>query len=77
MKDVAFLGCHNNGIKALPLDDKNYQAELTHLPLYQMATISQTLFSDAFFVNEKFHILIKISLKFVLKGSIDNNSAVV
>ena len=36
---------------------------LTHLPLDKMATISQTIFSDAFFVNEKFYILIKISLK--------------
>ena len=29
------------------------------------------------FVNEKLYILIKISLKFVLKGQIDNNSALV
>ena len=29
------------------------------------------------FVNEKFCILIKISLKFVPKGSIDNNPALV
>ena len=29
------------------------------------------------FVNEEFNILIKISLKFVLKGPIDNNPALV
>ena len=29
------------------------------------------------FVNEKFYILIRISLKFVPKGSIDNNPALV
>ena len=34
-------------------------------------------FADAIFVNEKFPILIKISLKFVPKGPIDNNPAVV
>ena len=42
-----------------------------------MAAISQMTFSDAFFVNEKFYILMKISLKFVHKGSIDNNPALV
>ena len=35
-----------------------------------MAAISKTIFSDAFF-NENFCILIKISLKFILKGPID------
>ena len=39
-----------------------------------MAAISQVLFSDAIFVNQKFCILIKISLNFVRKGPIDNNS---
>ena len=29
------------------------------------------------FVNEKFYILIRISLKFVRKGPIDNNPALV
>ena len=38
-----------------------------------MAAISQMISSDAFFMNEKFCILIKISLKFVRKGPIDNN----
>ena len=40
-----------------------------------MTAFSQTIFSDAFFVNEKFGILVKISLKFVSKGPIDNNPA--
>ena len=41
--------------------------------------ISETLFSifRCIFMNEKFWILIKSSLKFVLKGPIDNNSALV
>ena len=41
----------------------------------QSVAISQTIFSDAFFVNEKFRILIKISLKFVPRGIIDNKPA--
>ena len=40
-----------------------------------MAAISQTVFSDAFFVSEKLRILIKISLKFIPKGPVDNNPA--
>ena len=51
--------------------------QLTHLPLDKMATISQMIFSNAFFVNEKFCTLIKISLKFVPKGPIDNNPVLV
>ena len=39
-----------------------------------MAAISQTIFS-CIFVNEKFWILNKISVKFVPKGPIDNNPA--
>ena len=42
-----------------------------------MAAISQAIFSDAFFVNEKFWILIKISRKFVPKGPIHNNPVLV
>ena len=45
-------------------------------PLDKMAAISQMVFSDAFFY-EKFCILIKISLKFVPEGPIDNNPALV
>ena len=40
-----------------------------------MATISQTIFFRCIFVNEKFYILIKISLSFVPKGPIYNNPA--
>ena len=42
-----------------------------------MADISQTMFSNAFFLNVKFCILIQISLKNVPKGPIDNNQALV
>ena len=42
-----------------------------------MATFLQTIFSDAFFINEKFGILIKIWQKFVAKGLIDNYPALV
>ena len=42
-----------------------------------MAAILQTIILDAFFVNEKFCILIKISLEFVLKGPVDINLALV
>ena len=52
-------------------------ANLTHLPLNKMAAISQTVFSDACFMNEKFKIFIKISLKFVPEGPIDNDPALV
>ena len=44
---------------------------LTHLPLYKMATISQTTLSNAFFLNENVRTCIKISKKFVPKCSID------
>ena len=46
-------------------------------PLDKMATILQTVFSDAFVVNEAFCISIKISPKFVPKSPIDINSALV
>ena len=50
--------------------------QLTHLALDKMATISQTLFSDAFFVNDKICLLIKIAHKFVLEGAINNKSSI-
>ena len=50
-------------------------AFLTHLPLHKMAAISQAIFSDTFFANEKLRILIKISPKFVSKGQIDKKAA--
>ena len=56
----------------------SYSVSLTHLPLDKMAAISQTIFSDAcVLINEKFCILVKISRKFVPKGTIDNNPALV
>ena len=45
---------------------------LSHLPLDNMAAIFRCIF-----VNEKFCILIKISLNFVPKGPIDINPALV
>ena len=42
-----------------------------------MDAISQTAFPNAFFLNENVWILIKISLKFVPKGSINNIQAIV
>ena len=49
----------------------------THLTLDKIAAISQTIFFWFISVNKKFHILIKIWLKFVPKGPIDNNPALV
>ena len=37
-----------------------------------MAAVSQTTLSNAFFLNENVRISIKISLKFVAKGPINN-----
>ena len=48
---------------------------LTNLPLDKMVAISQIFRS--IFMNKKFDIFIKISLKFVPKGPIDNNPALV
>ena len=46
---------------------------LTHLPLDEVAAVSQTTYSNALFLHEKVWIVTKISLKFVPKGPIDNN----
>ena len=46
-------------------------------PLDKMAAISQAILSDAFSRMKKFGILLTISLKFVPKGPIDNNPALV
>ena len=51
--------------------------------MYQLISLGQNgrqFAGDMFrciFVNKKFYILIKISLKFVPKGPIDNNTALV
>ena len=50
---------------------------LTHLPLDKMAAILAGDISKCIFLNEKFRILIKIPLKFVPRGLIDNNQALV
>ena len=50
---------------------------ITHLLLDKMANISETIFSDVFSWMKSFVLLIKISLKFVPKGPIDNNLALV
>ena len=42
-----------------------------------MAAISQTTFSNAFFMKVKFLFLIRISLMFVPKGPIDNKLVLV
>ena len=39
-----------------------------------MAAILQTSFSNTFSMNEKIGILIRISLKFVSRGPVDNKS---
>ena len=49
---------------------------LTHLPLVIMAAISLTI-SRCIFVNEMLYSLIRISLRFVPKGPIDNNPGLV
>ena len=49
----------------------------THLPLDEMAAILADDIFKCIFFNEKFCILIKISVKFVPKGPIDNNPALV
>ena len=46
-------------------------------PKHKMATFLQTIFSDAFSWMKSFVFFIKISLKFVPKGPIDNNPALV
>ena len=50
---------------------------LTHLPLDKMASISLTIFSNAFSRLKKHRILVLISLKFVPKGPINNKSTLV
>ena len=48
---------------------------LTHFSLGKRATLSETIIFWRIFVNEKFCILIKISLKFIPEGPIDNHVA--
>ena len=53
------------------------RASLADLDLNKMADIVQTTFSKAFFLNENYHILIHISLKFIPQDLIDNKSGLV
>ena len=48
----------------------------TRLPLDKMAAIADDVFG-CIFVNVKFCVLIEMSLKFVAKGPIDNDPALV
>ena len=50
---------------------------LTHLPLDKMVAILADGIFKCIFLNEKVWILIKISLRFVCKGLIDNNQVLV
>ena len=50
---------------------------LSKVNSFPLASISQTTLSDDFFVNETLCILIEILPKFVPKGPIDNNTALV
>ena len=49
----------------------------SHLPLDKMAAISQTTFADAFLWMKSFIFWLNFSLKFVLKGWINNNPELV
>ena len=50
---------------------------LSHLPLDKMAANSADDICKCIFINEKFCILIRISLKFLPRGPIDNRPALV
>ena len=52
-------------------------SSLTHLPLGQNGRHFANNIFKCIFVNEKFYVLIPISLKFASKGSIGNESALV
>ena len=55
----------------------SHHTRLTHWGRGKMAGVSQTTLSNIFFFDEKVIISIKISLKFVPKGTIDNIPALV
>ena len=50
---------------------------LTHLPLDKMAAIFADDIFKCIFLNEKFCILIQISVKFIARGPIGSKSALV
>ena len=49
----------------------------THLPMDKIASVPQTIFSNAFSWMKNFVFLVLISLTFVPKGPIDNKSTLV
>ena len=59
------------------LQHGEFTPTLTQLSTDKMAAIMADDLSKYIFMNEKFCILIRISLKFVLKGPIDNKSVLV
>ena len=52
-----------------------WRCSITHVPLDKMAAILAGYIFRCISMNEKFGILIEISLKFVPKGAVDNNPA--
>ena len=71
LSDIITRRCHIfNGSLAIVL------LALTHFPLEKMAAFSETTFK-CIFMHEMFCISIEISLKFILKGPIDNKTALV
>ena len=77
------MGCHQTGHKPLP---QPMMTQLTdaYIPQWVNSFLPRQNgrhFADdickSIFMNEKFCIFIKISLKFVPKGPIDNNPALV
>ena len=64
------------GINAVEWN-KLVNQRLTHLDFEKMAAIWLTDFSNSFFLNENWCILIRISPKFIPKGSIKNKPAMV
>ena len=59
------------------VQDCSHSSALTHLSLDKNGAILAEDIFRCIFVNEKFCILIKISLKFVPKGPIDYNPVLV
>ena len=76
MNNVITWAAKLSGFHHLNIHDRRHKT-LTHLPLNKMAAILRTIFSDAFSWMTFFSFWNKISLKFVSKGPIDNNPALV
>ena len=74
--EAPVMWCWRNDVCPIECDKNTHQLFFNSSPPGQ-TDIWRTIFSDAFFVNEKLYILIKISLKFVSKGPVDNDIALV